>query len=535
MKTKTPIYHFLSTLLFIAIFLAQTGCVRFYHLKDVGNSHNYDVDSEIRKANYKFVHIGNKVIQVSNLGYDSNAKTLIGNKVKTDEVLLSIYKNANKNGRNKRFKVKSNTDDYSQLHIITSHLDISSQGIVTIKVGDILETQLLKHDKAASTAGDIGVVTLITGAGVGIFLAIVCNCPHVYVLNGEKFERSSNAFVGSVSPQLEATDYSVLQNNHSENVKINIMNEDTVEKQYINEVKLLHVSHSNKVKIMTDQSGNIYTINNPIPPLQKSLLSLTEKRDNLTYEFNTLSEKSDLSELELTFPIIGNSKQSKLVLSAKNSYWASYVMKEWYQLFGSEINNIREKNEKVSANKQLNWQKEQGIRMSIYINEKGTWVFQKSVNVIGNTVFKDFVIPIDLSKIQEDQVKVKLVSGYKLWELDYAAIDFSENEAVSVKELSPSKIILNDSTISNYAINDDDTQYETMTFGSTLSLEFNKTQNKESESSTNILKLKGYYSKNSNQQGDYKKRELLSFRKKAQMSRYSYYLMQTMFSELVNN
>jgi hypothetical protein len=51
------------------------------------------------------------------------------------------------------------------------------------------------------------------------------------------------------------------------------------------------------------------------------------------------------------------------------------------------------------------------------------------------------VVPVDLSDTDGGPIEIKLASGFLFWEIDYAAMDFTDNLDVVVQKLSPKKAI----------------------------------------------------------------------------------------------
>lgn len=537
MEKKGTFNRLLISVLVSAFLLTQTGCVRYYYLKEIDRKDPSTIKRYLQETENKFVHIGSRVIQVENLDYNSSSKTLTGLIKPTDEEKLQLYRNARKDGGNTRLESPEIAPDYYQTHYIVSDAKIISN-VVSIELDDLLELQYLKaYSRGTSKLGIGGKIAAggISTVAVGaIYLAIVCNCPHVYVQDGDAFIKNSNAFVGAISEKLETSDYSVLDHKGGTSIQVQIRNEEKQETQYFNQAELLQVTHAKNLEVLTDQQGMIYTVEEPILPIE-NIPSLHHKGDHDSYDFYKLSEKTDLSELELSFPRQGLASQGKLVLSTKNTSWASHVMQEWYSLFGSSVDEFKERNAKRTAASQLKWQQEQGITMSVYLKEKSRWKYQSTVHVVGNTVNRDLIVPIDLSNVEGPNVEIKLVAGFQLWELDYVAMDFSINKSLEINRIPLETYSVDGSEKTGSDLLRDDEYYEVLTYGSKIDLEFELPKLKEGESLTNVLHLKGYYEKELVQTGDLKKGEVLSFRKKAQMSRYSYYLLHSSLNHISAN
>lgn len=313
----------------------------------------------------------------------------------------------------------------------------------------------------------------------------------------------------------------------TDQLSIDIVNEEIDEDQYINEVKLLEVIHNKNVSIIPDQDGNVHTISAPIHA-KNGREELTAKGDGLSFDFSEQPNKDGLYELDLEFDRSDLTDKAKLILNVKNTSWSGYVLQEWYGLFGSGLEANQERMAKRSAEELNEWRKDQGISMSVFVKTGEKWVFQQDINVVGNKVSRDIVVPIDLTAVEGDITQIKLVAGFKLWEIDFAQLDYSDNEAVSIRELETT-LTQNDD---DKDIASDDKLYRHLQYGDTLSLNYELRSPNSNQSASYVLKTKGYYDKHFNQDGSMAVREVMSFKKKGQMSLYSRYLMENMFSEI---
>lgn len=506
----------ISYLLIIVVFFTQTGCVKYYSVSTDYIESSHSVVSSDKYSDYlKFVHIGEQIYQIDHMRINEEKTGLLADIIELNLSAINAYKSIEKDGKT---HIIQSSLKKNQVHFYLEEF-VKNGNTIAFNKNSLIETHLFKYNKTKSAVASASVITLSAIAGFTIFLAIICGCPHIYEYNNGEYERTSNAFVGAVSKVLEKEDFIAVNT-----LNVNINNEVKGEKQYLNEVKLIRVIHDSDVEILMDQKGNVYTIKEPI--LNNENNFELNNRDEISYDFTSNIGKNDLSEIEFSFPVNKTSLEGKLILSLKNTNWAGYVMNEWYKLFGEEVNKYKDRNaNKVSASKQLNWQKEQGISLSVYFKKNNNWVFQNTIEVLGNTNYRDIVLPVKLDNLDSKDVEVKLVSGYKLWEIDYVAMDFSENSNVIISDFEPDEIKLNGEKVIGSHISLDDDRYQELNYSDTLNISFDEIEGYEDAKVTNFLKLKGYYNSTLDQEGELKKSELLSFKKKGQMSRFSMHLM----------
>lgn len=519
-------------LLLISLLLVQTGCIQYYRVADVDYGTSGELsDNELFdfQVYHYFVHVGDEVFQLERPTYSSSSDLFTAATIALNKDVYDLYENAleRKSGYIHK-KGSVSTYEVKQLHFYVSELSKNEAGGILFTKNDITTVHILKNAYGLSTIVTSSVVAVTIASGIAIFLAIACSCPHIYIKQEEESFRIANAFVGSVSKTLEAEDYSLINLSPEKPFELQIVNEEIGETHYINKVKLLQITHNESVNILPDQSGEIHTIGDIALPSNEMV---SEKNDGLKLEFETIDAKTGLSEIELTFQANDQANdQAKLILSAKNSYWASHVGNEWYQLMGSELNQVKQDNAKLSAERQLKWQEKQGITLSVYVKNGKKWDFQEAVNIVGNTVYRDLVIPIALPKNSDGKTTIKLSAGFKLWDVDYVGLDYSEDLPVTIKEVDvPNANTLE--KLETIASNDDD--YTVLNYGDTLKLNYGQLESNETIS--HVLNMKGYYTKAMDQVGEYKKKEVKSFRSKAQMSKYSYHLYHEALTELMSS
>ena len=58
---------------------------------------------------------------------------------------------------------------------------------------------------------------------------------------------------------------------------------------------------------------------------------------------------------------------------------------------------------------------------------------------VGPLATREIALPLDLTDVKDGQVNVKLSAGFMFWEVDYAAIDFSDDATLQVSRLQPEK------------------------------------------------------------------------------------------------
>ena len=186
--------------------------------------------------------------------------------------------------------------------------------------------------------------------------------------------------------------------------------------------------------------------------------------------------------------------KGKLVLTIKNSFWLDHLYGKMLEGFGNYYNTFVA-NQKNTTAEQLNkWTDEQKIPLAVSIKTKQGWKKVTGLKTIGPVAFRDIVVPIDLSAGEEDFADIQISSGFKFWELDYAAMDYSENEIFNIEKQLP--IMAVDETGKNVSpelANADEKYLVQPQPGNVVTITYNYNKPLNGEEQSYILHSKGWY------------------------------------------
>jgi len=91
------------------------------------------------------------------------------------------------------------------------------------------------------------------------------------------------------------------------------------------------------------------------------------------------------------------------------------------------------------ADEMKRWTNEQQLPLQISFHTKDGWITKQRLTTFGPLATREIVVPLDLFDCKDSQINVQLSSGFMFWEIDYAAIDFSDNVKMKVTTLKPMK------------------------------------------------------------------------------------------------
>jgi hypothetical protein len=406
---------------------------------------------------------------------------------------------------------------------------------------DILQVDVTENAVFLNALATTGIVVGTAAVGLGAFLLIVCNCPHVYIDNGDGLEFNNTLFTGAKATQLERFDYKEIPDyfSNSDQFTLKIVNEEK-EDQYTNLVELVTVIHDKNLEVMADKHGQLHTISALTAPKSAvdnngfPLVNFLNERDDYPYRFNP-TDFTELAEVEVKFDAQDETQDAKLVVRARNTMWSGYVYNEFNKLFGKNHGKWVEMNKDKSKEEREKWMREQGIKMLVDIKQDGEWVTIDEVEVFGEASMNQVVIPIDRA-LFGDELEIRLRSGYMFWELDYVGVDFSKNEAVEVQVHKPARATGNNGEDFTQQLSFDDDQYMTHELDkdvNTTDVVFEHLPIDASKTRTILLKSKGYYVPKSNYTGKTDRKRLQSFVNPGELSRFSRELYDNVMQEMV--
>jgi hypothetical protein len=100
------------------------------------------------------------------------------------------------------------------------------------------------------------------------------------------------------------------------------------------------------------------------------------------------------------------------------------------------------RSKKESYEKLSQWQADQGIPLSVYLETAKGWELIDNIESVGPLASRDLVVPVNLSEMRaKEQIRIKLSSGFMFWEVDYAGMDYTASVPVKLEKCKPATAI----------------------------------------------------------------------------------------------
>jgi hypothetical protein len=479
--------------------------------------------------------VGDAMWEIQN--FDLENKVIKGQLVPFQGESLEMYERMI-TGENKRVPFSQSNYVY-QIHLYADSF-MKDDNTITLQESDVTRLDIFDINQAVRIVSILGTTLLVTVGGIGLLLFIACACPHVYVYDGETYHVDNSLFTGAVAPQLERDDYKLMPDYFasSDQYQFYVKNDED-EKQFTNLLELMVVEHEKGTEVYPDQRGNINLVSNPIMPKSltddgnKDLTELVGFHDGRAFVFNN-STAEDFSNVYATFDLPENKKDAKLILQAKNTEWSGYVYNEFTKLFGSYYDNWVKKNQrKKSREEMIADQKKHGLPLVISVKSGDDWVDIETIDLMGAISYNGLAVNIPQEFLSNNELEVRVRSGFMFWKLDYLAIDFTPNERYQVQNLKPAIAKGGDGRDFGNELNaDDDLYMDHPVIGDSTYVEFQGLSNNANKARTIILHSKGYYLSLTKHDSKMERKELAKFKADGELSRYSQELYQEQFGDM---
>lgn len=333
--------------------------------------------------------------------------------------------------------------------------------------------QLEKVEVYEINYGKTLAVNFLGYVAAGFAIALIAigdkdGCPFVYALNPDGTVFEGELYSGATHPQLERHDWLPLPHllPNGTDYCIRLANK-AKEIQHTNLLELVAVDCPLGAEAMYDKHGRLHTLLRPQAPTQaidfdgNDALLQVERADSLSWWGSPDNDRPRADQgLTLTFDRPAGATKAKLVVRAKNTFWLDHLYGQFLDEFGQYAPRARQQSLQKSGTELSRWAEQQNLPLAVSIETApGQWQRADCFHLSGPMALKKDVLEINLSQVIDNQVKMRLESGFQFWEIDYAALDFSENLPTTVYTVPPASALDHTGQDVAAALAADDTAY----------------------------------------------------------------------------
>jgi hypothetical protein len=163
-------------------------------------------------------------------------------------------------------------------------------------------------------------------------------------------------------------------------------------------------------------------------------------------------------------------------------------------LFGDYYETFFESRKIAEEDSLRKWSLDQGIPLKVYLERDGQWCFVDYFHLVGSVAPKKIIMPIDISDVQTEEVRIKMEFGFMFWEIDYIALGTEESLPLQVHRIPlESAVDQNGQDILHLLTEDDDQYYIQPEIGDEGELTFAVPSLGHHMKRSVFLHSKGYY------------------------------------------
>lgn len=511
----------------LSIFTLSSCFLNFYRT-NTASSIDANTASKLSSENkYFIIHFANSTNGLEQAHVEGD--TLYG-KIVPLPPEHSLYLDPDINSDKNRVKSRDKKNTLLEVHLYTT-LPLQNDSMFATNITSFNRADVYELNKSATNENHILSVIGLSLAGIlivgSIALAIACNCPQVYVQNNNGYEFTSGLYSGAVYSTLERTDYLPLNTiaYGAKDISLKIANAKD-EEQFINKVELWRVNHSKNSEILIDRQGNIHSYQKLQAPAfattdgENNITDILLNRDHHYYSFNNTANNEGFSDVRLTFDKPADTKIVKLIIHARNTFWGGLIHKDFLNLFGEGFEKWREKQEKTDPKELEKWQTDQALPLMVYLKTSGGWKFIDYYQLVGNTAGRDMIMKINTQNIKGNKIELKLQTAYRFWDLDFTAMDYSNDENFTTDIIEPEEA-LKSGTDQKEALSNTDKAYTILTGDEFISLKYSVSPAIENNNVSYFLVSAGYYHTLEQFVGKPNYAELFKFQKRGAFDKFS--------------
>lgn len=508
-----------------------SGCT-YYRVKPVTAAGEQGMSIQIDEFNK-----ADKYIILHHHGASYHLKDAI---IKNDSLVLEgtvenlsishLYEKYPEIGKTYRYS-SENTTPLNEVHLYLDSLGQPEIGqSIRIRMSEISSVGMSETNNGRTIAnifyGTLGTIFAINL----IALALKSSCPFVYGHDGNQLVFMGELYPGNIIRDAQRTDYLLLPGIQPEQGKYSlIISNELREIQHTDLAELMVIDHPLSSQVLLDTRGKPVLFRD-ITKAQSAFVDgrrahvfpVTEK-DGHSFTFDTPDiQNNGMREVVLRFRKPLHASSANIMLSARNSIWLDFVFGKFNEKFGAAYPAFQKQQQKKNTGETLGWMQAQNLPLTLKLKVGDEWQTVETFYTAGPMAFRELAATVDLTKIPGSEIELKLETGFKFWEVDFAGIDFGETEDVELEYVAVQQATTENGEEVGALLTAADQRYVTQDqVGDHMVVSFMEPLPVTGTERTIFLKNRGYYNYIRDYQGIPDIAELKKFRIPGYFTRFS--------------
>jgi len=302
----------------------------------------------------------------------------------------------------------------------------------------------------------------VVGVAVGVAVVIAAiaskgpeihttsqSCPFIYSWDGQRYVFEAEPYGGAITRGLERDDYGELPSLVADHgvYRLVVANEEN-ETEYTNQLQLMVVDHAPGIAVKADEFGHFYAFDSLFESRSahdqdgRDLRPWFAASDHLIWEPLAPPDRAHGARqvITLTFPRPPAAREGFLVARVSTGLWGAQMIRQFSQLRGTALTDwyaaIDTSRSAAAALHQWNL-REELYALKIAVEEPAGWEVRGVIPGSGPLLAADRVVPLDLSHVRGDSVRIRIRPPYGFWALNSFAIAYRTAGEVHVTTVEP--------------------------------------------------------------------------------------------------
>jgi|SRR5262245_1922724 len=257
------------------------------------------------------------------------------------------------------------------------------------------------------------------------------SCPLVYSWDGEQFVLDAEPYGGATIQALERTDVTELEHLVASSNRYRLLLTNEMEEtQHTNRIELMVVDHAPGTVVAPDHEGVLHafkTVHRLVAASDQAGRDLTPwlvEKDRAIWHPDLRSASKDLpladtrDHITLTFDRPSDARSAYLIADAATSPWGAKMIRPMLEMRGATLGLFYTaiNRDEGSRRKLHEWnEREELFYLGVEVEEGGRWVRQGRLIGGGPVMAESRIIPLDLSRVTGDQVRIRLHPPIGFW------------------------------------------------------------------------------------------------------------------------